>query len=514
MARHVPDPLRLTLIVVGALSALRVAAIFVTPLDLYPDEAQYWVWSRELAWGYYSKPPMVAWLIAGSTAVGGDGEFWIRLPAALAHGVAPLALFGAGAALYDRWTGFWAAALYSLMPGVQLSAGVMTTDAPMLMFLSLAVWSYARLLRADRRRAAAAAAFGAALGLAFLSKYAALYLLAGAALHAAVAPREARRVWTAGTLLAALAGFAVFAVPNLAWNAGHGFSTVAHTAQNANWAADRFNPGEVVSFAVAQMGVFGPIPFLLLVGGAAALFMRGRLQREDAALLSLAAPALLIVAVQAFISRANANWAVAAYAPASVLVAAWLVRWRARRLAGSTLVLQGALAAVFLSAVMSAALTTRLGLDNSVKRARGWAEMSRAVAARADAGDWTAVTVDDRFLFNALAYYARDMWARPGAPRLRMWVREAVPQNQAEAEAPLTPELAARVLHASLVPSYQAEAARDFRNWRRVGQVVVRLDPERTRPADLFEASGYVRAPRDPATGRPLRAPPPVPRVP
>lgn len=500
------DPFALTLAVVGVLALVRVSALFATPLELYPDEAQYWVWSRELAWGYYSKPPMVAWLIAASTSAGGDGEAWIRLPATLAHALAPLALFAAGAALYDRWTGFWAAVLYSLMPGVQLSAGVMTTDAPLLLFLCCAVWAYARLFASAGRQAArvvAAAAFGAALGLAFLSKYAALYALAGAAFHAA-ASSEARGMWSWRALGAAAAGFALIAAPNLAWNASHGFSTVAHTAANANWAeTDRFNFDELLSFVGAQLGVFGPIPFVLLLILPVALRARGRLAREDVALLCLAASPLAVVAVQAFISRANANWAVAAYAPGCVLVAAWLVRRRARGLLAATVMTQGALAAVVLAAAVSPALTTRLGLDNSVKRARGWAAMSAAVAERAAAERWSAVTTDDRFLFNALAYYARDLWGRPGAPPLRMWVREAQPQNQAEAEAPLTPPLGGRVLHVSLTPAYRAEAAGDFGAWRALGEIVVRLDPERTREAAVFEGSGYGRAPRDPRTGLP-----------
>jgi len=509
-----PDPLALALALVAGLTVLRLVALFATPLELYPDEAQYWLWSRELAWGYFSKPPMVPWLIAASTALGGDGEAWIRLPATLAHAGAALALFGAGAAAYDRWTGFWAAALYSLMPGVQLSAGVMTTDAPLLLFLALALWAYLLLLRAERGRTRAAAAFGAALGLAFLSKYAALYLLAGAGLHLLLAG-EARRAWSVQALAAAAAGFLLPVAPNLLWNAENGFRTVAHTAENAQWAgAERFNPGELAEFVGAQFGVFGPIPFLVLIVAPAALAFRGRLRREDLALISLAAAPLLIVSVQAFISRANANWAVAAYAPGSVLAAALLTRWRARGLLGASVASQGALAAVFLAAVISPALTTRLGLDNSFKRARGWEAMSRAVAAHAAAGGWTAVTTDDRFLFNALAYYGRALWSRPDAPPLRIWVREASPQNQAEAEAPLTPALAGRVLHASLIPGYRAEAARDFRTWRPAGEVVVRLDPERTRAAALFEASGYRPAPRDPATGLPVSAPPPGPTAP
>src|SRR6516162_4147232 len=33
------------------------------PLDLAPDEAHYWDWSRHLDWSYYSKGPLVAYLI-------------------------------------------------------------------------------------------------------------------------------------------------------------------------------------------------------------------------------------------------------------------------------------------------------------------------------------------------------------------------------------------------------------------------------------------------------------------
>ena len=50
---------------------------------LSADEAHYWEWSRRLDWSYYSKGPMVAYLIALSTRLGGHTEFWVRLPAVL-----------------------------------------------------------------------------------------------------------------------------------------------------------------------------------------------------------------------------------------------------------------------------------------------------------------------------------------------------------------------------------------------------------------------------------------------
>src|SRR5579871_3214647 len=50
------------------------------PLDLAPDEAHYWDWSRHLDWSYYSKGPLVAYLIRAGCALR-DDALGVRLPA-------------------------------------------------------------------------------------------------------------------------------------------------------------------------------------------------------------------------------------------------------------------------------------------------------------------------------------------------------------------------------------------------------------------------------------------------
>ena len=58
---------------------MRLVALAISPVALYADETQYWIWSREFDWGYFSKPPMIAWLIAASTTLLGDSDFAVRL---------------------------------------------------------------------------------------------------------------------------------------------------------------------------------------------------------------------------------------------------------------------------------------------------------------------------------------------------------------------------------------------------------------------------------------------------
>ena len=504
-------------VLIAGVLAVRLAQVFLSPLELYPDEAQYWLWSRRLDWGYFSKPPMIAWAIRASTALGGDGEAWVRAPAPLFHAGAAAALLMAGRALFDARTGLWAAAVYLLMPGVALSSQVIATDAPLLFFLALAVWPLAALWRrgsaedgAGEGGAGLAAAAGAALGAAVLSKYAALYIVGGLLLHALLDREGRRRLWTPSRAGAAAAAFLVVLAPNLAWNALHGFQTVAHTAADADLgeearAARGLHPLGAVQFLLSQAGVFGPAPFAALVG-ACGLALARRADARDRWLLCLTLPAIAVVSVEAVAARANANWAGAAYAAGALLAArapAWGGRWRPwlqASLAG-----QAGVVVAFSLAMLQPAWVETAGLGNTLKRAQGWRATADRVHAWRDAaqagGPVTAVAVDDRFVFNALAYYGRAWIAVPGAPPLRMWVREARPHNQAETTAPLTAASGGRT--AFLSTAYPDETRADFRRVTTQEASGVALGRTRVRPLLLFVGEGFAPRPRDPLSGRP-----------
>lgn len=62
-----------------ALIALwRLLAAWHGNIELYADEAQYWTWALQPDWGYFSKPPMVAWAIGLGQALFGDSEIGVR----------------------------------------------------------------------------------------------------------------------------------------------------------------------------------------------------------------------------------------------------------------------------------------------------------------------------------------------------------------------------------------------------------------------------------------------------
>src|SRR6476620_4409976 len=73
------------LLILLALTAVRLVGLALSDVDLFFDESQYWAWSRELAFGYFSKPPLLAWLIAGAEFACGSSEACIRAPAPILY---------------------------------------------------------------------------------------------------------------------------------------------------------------------------------------------------------------------------------------------------------------------------------------------------------------------------------------------------------------------------------------------------------------------------------------------
>jgi 4-amino-4-deoxy-L-arabinose transferase-like glycosyltransferase len=113
-----PSYLSATILIVAGVTVLRLVGLRFSVVDLFFDEAQYWAWSRDLALGYYTKPPLLAWIISAATHVCGDAEWCVRAPSPLFHAATSLAVYAIGRRLYDERAGFWAALLTVLGTGI------------------------------------------------------------------------------------------------------------------------------------------------------------------------------------------------------------------------------------------------------------------------------------------------------------------------------------------------------------------------------------------------------------
>lgn len=397
------SPLRLTLLAVAALTAWRLAVLFGAPLDLSFDEAQYWGWAQDPALGYFSKPPLVAWVIWLTTAIGGDAEPWVRLGSPLAHGATALVLFLVGRALFSPPVGMWTALVYATLPAVSVSALLISTDPFLLLFWALGLHAYITALRG--KGLAWWWLLGLWIGLGLLSKYAMAFFIAGMALHLAWSAEDRPWLRRPGPWLAVAVGIVVY-LPNLWWNRSHGFASYRHTGENANLKSDLFNPGELAEFLGAQFGVFGPLLFAALLVLIVVRLPAARRDPRLRLLLAFTLPVLGLITAQAFLSRANANWAATAYVAATPLVVGWLWdkgRWRHLVPASVALHLLAAGVAYNLDAFQRLTGTPL----RVVAKMQGWDALGEQLRAAKAAHPDLPLLFDDRKLMASMLYYAR-----------------------------------------------------------------------------------------------------------
>ena len=428
----------LVLIIIGALITARLIAIGISPLDLSVDEAQYWLWSQSPSAGYFTKPPMIAWVIGLGSAFAGSAEYGVRFMAPLLHGMIALVLWQLAARVYHPMAGRIAALGWMTLPAAGLGSFIISTDTPLLLFTSTMLLLLCPLAHGRSPGLFGFLLAGIMLGLGFLSKYAAVFSLIGIVIFWVVQPRDktALRLKDIGVIL--IAALIVIS-PNLMWNIHHGFSTITHLGDNANLDQSRLAFGvsmmlsslaSGLSFLIAQFAVIGPV---VMLGFLLAVKTKDDLRRRF--LLGFLLPPLVIITLQAMLSEANANWAVLAWPPAIVMLAGWCCdqdgRIRKPVWLSAMAISNGALAIM----IWLVTLTGQLGLltppSDPLRHLRGWDNHGAALMTILTEYPAATIITDRRGSAALMTHTLRDRDVR-----VTMIDADGVPTNHYEASHP------------------------------------------------------------------------------
>lgn len=464
---------------VGVITVARVWLLTVTPLQLYPDEAQYWCWAQHPALGYFSKPPLIAWCIWLFTHILGRSVWAIRLASPLFHAGTALLIYAIAGFIGGGRLALWSALAYATIPGVAYSSGLISTDVPLLFFWAVALYALLRALEESGWRWTAVC--GAAIGVGILAKYAMLFFVVGLLLAATMSVKIRKfTVGWRGLLMSAIAVVLVF--PNIYWNWHHHFLTLGRTAADADWGSATYSVSKALYFMVGQFGVFGP---LLMVGFLIAFWrLTTSNQRSDAELLLavMALPPLLSMVVQSFISVANANWAAPTYISATPLAVMVLLEAPWAMLA--SLVVDAAAMFLLWLVLIWPSAAGALGLANAFKREEGWRRLGYEVTAAARSHSYDVIAVANRSLMAELTYYA------PSRPvPLRAWDGNGVVANSFDVTVPLS-RLDSHALLV-LLPQEVGAVLPSFESARVVRQLRIPVGGGITRTVMLYDARGY-----------------------
>jgi 4-amino-4-deoxy-L-arabinose transferase-like glycosyltransferase len=427
--------LRFSMLLLGVF-VIRAVFLFLFPCDLIGDEAYYWDWGRRLDWGYFSKPPFIAWMMGFAGWLGRNTDVGLRLWAVVFGTGSTLFTFLLGRRMYGARAGFWAAALVAATPGAVLINLLLTIDAPLMFFWTAALFLFYAFLNEGSfpRRAAYAFLLMVVLGLGHLSKQMVWLFPVLGVMYLVFDGAEGRGKLRSPLLILSLALSYLFLVPTLVWNAQHGWITFLHTEHHFSGNGILSFPKNFAAFMGMQLGAISPLlmvlVFVLAVGG---LFFWRRLASRERYLVAFCGVPLFCITLMTLRQGINGNWAVAFYPAGVILVAGWACSTdalpglgyasRLRSWLAPSLVVAAVMTAFIyaLPFILSAARMEGAKLD-PFARMRGWGRYAAAVQSVRETmprSDAPIIVVGHRYYASELAFYLPDQprvyhWATPG----------------------------------------------------------------------------------------------------
>ncbi len=480
------DWTRLFWIVIAATFVLRVGftLFFVSEADLAGDEAYYWDWGRQLDWGYYSKPPLIGWLMGLVGRVTGDSELGIRLTSLFLGMGTLIAIQKLASTMFGPRVAFLTVLLVLLTPANAALSLFLTIDAPLLLMWTLALVLFWQVVEKPDAWARWLL-LGVVIGVGCLSKQMMLAFPALMVAFALVSPEDRGLMRNPGLWAASILG-ASFLTPVVWWNQKHGWITVEHTKHHFDAGTVSWSKwlGRTLEFPGVQALLYSPVTWIAML---IALWLGVRnwkiMRRTERFLLVFCVPALAAFCVLALRQRINPNWPAVFYVPLFVLAAAWMdgqlpvARWPGWR---RWSVRVGAIITAILHLGLIVIFTTGLRGHKKVADLRGWTEVGQKAEAflkKVPRPDETFVlALGHRYSAARLAFYM------PSQPRTYRYEASGFPQSQYE----VWPGPEERIGQDALIlmPAGEedaevgAEIVKHFGKVERLGRVEVVLGPQ------------------------------------
>ncbi len=409
----------------AAISIFRIYYILHGPLDLSPDEAHYWEWSRRLDLSYYSKGPMIAYLIYLGTHLFGNTVFGIRVLAVIFSALSSIYIFKLVNLMYGndsleqsiatpqcsahQWSAALQAAFaFQAVPLFAAFGVLFTIDSPFTFFWIISLYIFYKATAEGPNKQWMSWIFlGIAVGFGLLTKYTmAFFPLCGLLLLLLSDKRSLLK--TPMPYVAFMISILVFA-PVIIWNARHDWLTIRHTAGQAHVADGiTLSIKSFLNFFGSQIGIITPLFFCLIIYSLFKLFFSDR-SFQSKFLFYFSVPILGFFLLKALQGKVQANWAMFGYITGIVAAARFSFNDRSnfRRIFFSVCI--GF--ALLLTAVSHYPSIVRLpqNLDPSA-RLRGWKELGTEVGKlseqTADRGEFIIFS-DSYQVASELAFYVQ-----------------------------------------------------------------------------------------------------------
>lgn len=512
---------RRALLLLGAVLVFRLVFAAIFPVNPAGDEAYYWDWGRQLDFGYYSKPPFIAWLYSFVDWIGGGSLYAIRASAAILGTTAAFLLFRLTSSLFDVRTGWIALLLGLAAPANSVLSFFLTIDAPLTVCWTVALWMTWRYVSENGGVGTLVTLF-LALSIGHLSKQM-MMIFPLIVIAFLLTEKRTRPFLKRPGLLLALFGSYLALIPPLVWNAQHDWITLQHTKHHFGTSPVVENiflerAEEFFTFLATQMGVLAPLTAIILFTVSLtqlALFRSA--SRPVRFLLLFGAVPLAAMLLLALRQKLQPNWPAVFYVSCIALTAAWFslrVRrpgWKltrsenARRITCYLALLGGVLLSLyfyFASPILAMFDVPGHRADPN-RRMMGHdvmaAEYQKIREAQPDGGELFVVAMGHRDTASHLAF------SLPDQPRVYRWEPSGMVVSQYEVwNTPIEDGLAGRdaLILMSFNPNLPEDLAKRFTSTEKVGEFNAVYGYDRTFYFSVHRGIGLKEWPRPLVPGK------------
>lgn len=358
----------------------RLYYISYGPLELSGDEAHYWEWSRRPDLSYYSKGPLIAYLIGITSSIGGNTELAVRFLAPFFLFFSSILIYRLAKELYnDLMVAVLSGLLLQFVPLFAAYGVIMTIDSPFIFFWALSLYLFIRAL--DSGRTVLWICLGVSIGLGMLAKYSMAFFFISGLIYLILDKERRALLKSPMPYLTLLFSLIVFS-PVVIWNVKNSFVTFRHTAGHIGvYEGFGLRPKYFFEFIGSQLGVITPLFFMAIIMAVSNSFLKNNLSTRERFLLSFSLPEIAFFLFKSLQAKVQANWALIAYHTLFIFTSAWFVK--------NWVILKKSTKLLFLSSLFLIILILPLlhfpdvlGLParfDPSSRLRGWKELGRKV---------------------------------------------------------------------------------------------------------------------------------------
>jgi undecaprenyl-diphosphatase len=414
-----------------ALSLFRIYYIQQGPLDLSPDEAHYWEWSRRLDWSYYSKGPMIAYLIYVGTTILGDNIFGIRVMAVIFSALSSVFMYALGKNMYDEKVGLFSAILLQIIPLFSTYGIIFTIDSPFIFFWVLSLFFFYLSIRnsnmlslSDNSSALPLSnpplppfaqrgmggfvywlLLGISVGFGLLTKYTMAFFYVCAFLF--LLTKKRKLLLMKGPYITLAISLLIFS-PVILWNAEHNWVTLSHTAGQAHIAEGlRITLTDFFEFIGSQLGIITPLLFILM---SVSLWIQKN-QKEGSLLFWFFTPVIAFFLLKSLQGKVQANWALPGYITGIVAFSEFSKKFFSEGKGKKIFIAITILLSVVVTAVAHYPSILNLSVkQDPTSRLRGWKELGSEVTKIYEkmSGDGPVFIFSERYQVSSeLAFYVK-----------------------------------------------------------------------------------------------------------